>query len=79
MRLNKFLIVGIFTIFMLLPTVDIYAQCFPNLTTCCDNPTLPTCGGCPPCVPVPLDGGLSALLLAGIAYGAKKVHGKTKI
>ena len=30
------------------------------------------------CTPVPLDGGLGALLLAGIAYGAKKVFGKSK-
>jgi hypothetical protein len=30
------------------------------------------------CEPVPLDGGLSALLLAGIAYGAKRVFGKSK-
>jgi len=35
------------------------------------------CGGpFPPC-PLPLDGGVSFLLLAGAAYGGKKVYDKT--
>lgn len=34
----------------------------------------PPCGGIfPPC-PVPLDGGVSILLIAGAAYGGKKVY-----
>lgn len=42
----------------------------------------PPCDPSPSCVtncctPVPLDGGLSALLFAGIAYGAKRVFGKS--
>ena len=29
----------------------------------------------PPCAPIPLDGGISILIAAGAAYGAKKVYG----
>lgn len=36
------------------------------------------CGGpFPPC-PVPLDGGISLLLIAGAAYGGKKLYDSTK-
>ena len=63
---------------MLLPTSELIAACIPPQIPCCPVPG--TCGPtCPPCTPVPLDGGLSALLVAGIAYGAKKVYGKSKV
>ncbi len=62
---------------MLLPSIDIVAQCFPPQFTCC--PVAGACGpACPTCTPVPLDGGLGALLIAGVAYGAKRVYGKSK-
>lgn len=35
----------------------------------------------PPCWPppcIPIDGGISALIIAGAAYGAKKLHDKKK-
>mgnify|MGYP003640064476 CR=1 FL=1 len=38
-------------------------------------------GGNPPCFPppcIPIDGGLSWLLLAGVAYGGKKFHDMNK-
>lgn len=36
-------------------------------------------GGCwPPSTCIPIDGGLSFLLLAGAAYGAKKIHDISK-
>jgi hypothetical protein len=71
------LLVGIF---ILLPGIDAMAQCFPPQFTCCPPELGPgACGGaCPTCTPVPLDGGLSALLVAGFAYGAKKIYGKPK-
>ena len=66
---------------VLMPFSDVLAQCTGPFRTdlipnpCC--PIFPVCGvTCPACVPVPLDGGLSALLIAGIAFGAKKVFGK---
>jgi hypothetical protein len=41
------------------------------------NPPNP-CGGIfPPC-PVPLDGGVSLLLIAGAAYGGKKINDSVK-
>jgi hypothetical protein len=69
----------ILLLFILLPNFDIFAQCI-NINTCCsDNPPPAAfCSGCPPCPAVPLDGGLSALLLAGVAYGAKRIYGKGK-
>lgn len=44
-------------------------------------PGPPTGGGGPPCWPppcVPIDGGLSFLLIAGVAYGGKKVYDISK-
>jgi len=36
-------------------------------------------GGCwPPSTCIPIDGGISFLLIAGAAYGAKKVHDISK-
>lgn len=73
----KYLLPIILLGFMLvLPVAEIFAQGPP----CCPfPPQVTTCGGLPPCTPVPLDGGLSALLLAGVAIGAKKVMGKSKV
>jgi hypothetical protein len=45
-------------------------------------PGPPTGGGGPPCWPpstcIPIDGGLSFLLVAGAVYGAKKMHNNFK-
>jgi hypothetical protein len=61
----------------MIPCCDMIAQCIPPQLPCC--PTPGTCNpGCPDCTPVPLDGGLSALLVAGLAYGSKKIFGKSK-
>jgi hypothetical protein len=52
-----------------------------NGQPCCLDVGPKACGGpdeCPACPSVPLDGGLSALLIAGIAYGSKKAFGKSK-
>ena len=63
---------------LLLPSINIYAQCF-DLVGCCNNALPPgLCTTCGPCPEVPIDGGLSALLIAGVAYGAKRVYGKSK-
>ncbi|PCI99639.1 MAG: hypothetical protein COB15_04025 [Flavobacteriales bacterium] len=58
------------------PCVDVLAGGPP----CCPVQTPPlACDGIlPPCPQIPLDGGLSALLVAGVAYGAKKIFGKSK-
>lgn len=45
------------------------------------GPPGPPTGGGPPCWPppcVPIDGGLSFLLIAGVAYGGKKVYDISK-
>ena len=62
---------------VLIPSFEVLAQCTgphdPNLL-CCYAPS-PVCGiNCPECVEIPLDGGLSALLLAGVAYGYKIIR-----
>ena len=44
-------------------------------------PPPPPGGGGPPCFPppcIPIDGGISFLVAAGIAIGAKKVHDSRK-
>ncbi|MGB0882632.1 MAG: PID-CTERM protein-sorting domain-containing protein [Vicingaceae bacterium] len=80
MKNFNYIVFAAFIILMLIPSVDLFAVCtFPG--GCCPDQLgqgHPACTDCPPCVPVPLDGGLSALLLAGVAYGAKKVYGKVK-
>ena len=41
------------------------------------GPPAPCGGPFPPC-PIPLDGGVSLLLLAGAAYGGKKIYDSRK-
>lgn len=78
MKKINYIVFTAFLLLMFLPSVDVLAVCtFPG--GCCPDGFPPQfCPDCPPCVPVPLDGGLSALLFAGVAYGAKKVYGKVK-
>ena len=45
-----------------------FSQGPPPAATCPD----------PPCAPIPIDGGVSFLLIAGAAYGAKKVYKSKK-
>lgn len=62
---------------LLIPGLELFAQGPPE--DCCPTILMPACGHLlPECEPVPLDGGLSALLLAGVAYGAKRFYGKAK-
>ncbi len=42
-----------------------------------NGPPLPCGGVFPPC-PIPLDGGISLLLIAGAVYGSKRVFDSTK-
>lgn len=77
MKNFNYIVFAVFFLLMLLPSVEIFAACvFPG--GCCPDGLAghPACTDCPPCVPVPLDGGLTALLVAGVAYGAKRVYGK---
>ena len=67
-----FLVLGLI---IFLPVADVFAQ---GPSCCPFPPDVSTCGGLPPCTPVPLDGGITALLVAGIAYGAKRMYGKSK-
>ncbi|MGQ0829532.1 MAG: PID-CTERM protein-sorting domain-containing protein [Bacteroidota bacterium] len=41
------------------------------------GPPTPCGGPFPPC-PIPLDGGVSLLLIAGAAYGGKKIYDSVK-
>jgi len=41
------------------------------------GPPVPCGGPFPPCA-IPLDGGISLLLIAGAAYGGKKIYHSTK-
>jgi hypothetical protein len=77
MKNFNYIVFSFFLVLMLFPVVDVFAGCF-NITTCCGNnpPGGAFCDTCPPCVAVPFDVGLSALLIAGVAFGAKKVRSK---
>jgi hypothetical protein len=82
-QIKHILPIIIIALFILMPSIDAIAQCGPGPTgeengnPCCVF-NFPGCI-CPVCTPVPLDGGLSALLFAGLAFGAKKVMGKSKV
>jgi hypothetical protein len=77
MKKIHYIMLLLFVGLMVLPNIEIIAQCIPPQLPCC--PTPGACGPtCPDCTPVPLDGGLSALLFAGVAYGAKRIYGKSK-
>ena len=78
-RFSYILALLLLALMILVPSMEILAQCGPGPTAagpCCVIP-FPGCS-CPLCAEVPLDGGLSALLFAGVAYGAKKVYNKAK-
>ena len=85
MKNFNYIIFAVFLILMLIPSAEVFADCsaaplgLPNGSTCCPigaSTTLCNAFNCPPCSSVPLDGGLSALLIVGVAYGAKKMRGK---
>jgi len=70
MRNNKIILGLLFTAAGLVFTNKIYASGPPPPAT--GNPCFP-----PPCG-IPLDGGISFLIAAGIAYGSKKVYNARK-
>lgn len=68
---------------VLIPSMEVLGQCAVGPlgdNGCCLVPgsCFGSAGplGCFNCVDVPFDGGLSALMLAGVAYGAKRLYGK---
>ena len=77
-KLQLLLSILLLTLTVLTPFSEFLAQCSgphdPELLCCFTNSA--ACGGpsCPECVEIPFDGGLTALLLAGLAYGYKKIH-----
>ena len=70
--MKKHIVVLVFTFFLfIIPGMEIYAG----------PPNIPAGGGGPPCWPppcVPIDGGLTFLLIAGAAYGGKKAYDISK-
>ena len=82
MKLKAILPIFLLITFVVLSSNDLFAIC-SDFEDCC-NGDLPAflCNTCTqihgPCPSVPIDGGLSALLTAGIAYGSKKFYGKSK-
>jgi hypothetical protein len=81
-KLRFFLPILILGFIVILPFNNISAQCTgPNVGSDAQGPCCLIPKGCGPdpecrnCVPVPLDVGMSALLIAGIAFGAKRVYG----
>ena len=85
MRNFNYIIFAIFLILMFIPSAEVFADCsaaplaLPPGSTCCPigtSITLCQAFNCPPCTDVPFDGGLSALLIAGVAYGATKMRAK---
>ena len=71
MKRRHYIVVSVLFLLLVFPSTDICAQCCTQaqIDLGCPLPLCPT---------VPIDGGLSALLIAGAAYGAKKMYGKSK-
>jgi hypothetical protein len=79
MKKNNYIVLSAFILLMFIPVVDVFAQQCTQPAGCCPDGFPPfLCTGCPPCTGIPLDGGLSALLIAGVAFGAKKLRGNQK-
>jgi len=70
--MKKHIVIFVFTFFLfIIPGVKVYAG----------PPNPPAGGGGPPCWPppcIPIDGGLTFLLIAGAAYGGKKAYDISK-
>jgi len=80
-KLNYVLPLLLLSLIMIIPCSEIFS-CVTvgdeaNGVPCCLF-FIPDVCDCELCstIEAPLDGGLSALLIAGVAYGAKKVRGK---
>ena len=58
------LLLILITVLTLVSSVNVFAQCDPFLDPFCTEP-------------IPLDGGIVALLVAGAAYGFKKIKDST--
>lgn len=72
---KKLIVFSIFVLAMV-PTYT-FAQPDPGCDPCCGESPLPPGCNCPPqCVPI--DGGLSLLIAAGIGLGAKKAYDRKK-
>ena len=73
MKRGQLIFILILLTVVFIPFGDAFAQCIPPQFECCPVPD--ACGPtCPTCPPVPIDGGLGALLIAGVAYGAKRIY-----
>jgi len=79
MKKRNYIYIVLFLGLLIAPSVDAVAQCAPLTIPCCPPDVIGCPVGCPPCTPVPLDAGLSALLVAGVAFGAKKLKGKVNL
>jgi hypothetical protein len=78
--------IGLLILIVLIPSSAVLGQCadgapFVSNGCCIDSGNAfcqigagPT--GCPDCVEIPLDGGLSALFFVGFAFVAKRIYSK---
>ena len=78
MKKTNYIVFAVFILMVFVPSIDIYAVCTQPTGCCPDGFPAFMCVDCPPCSGVPIDGGLGALLIAGVAFGVKKVKGKVK-
>ncbi len=62
------IILSMLSFFLIVSNERVFSQGLPP------DPGCPT----PPCPAIPLDGGISLLIAAGIAYGSKKVYNAKK-
>jgi len=63
----RFIHFFLFSLFIIFPLINTFAQGLPGGG---DGPP----GGCFPDPCVPIDGGISLLIAAGVAYGGKKLY-----
>ncbi len=80
MKCNKTRVIIYKAFFLVVLIVLVNLSVFGQGPGPCDPFSDPNCesGGGDPYEPVPIDGGASVLIAAGVAYGLKKVYDKRK-
>lgn len=77
--MKLFLLQFFFSLLILFSTTELFAQCPTGIDPGCDPNDIECICSYDPCNPIcPIDGGVVALLAAGVGYGIKKARDSRK-